>query len=255
MSSYYRAKFEKQNTGSALAWSNCAAASAAMLADQSTLGMKDPTPDRIRKLTKDFEGGLTMSQVGSALDRIGIHTTVYDGSDGYTWRKMHEDLLEGRFMVVAGDYDVIPVELRGDKDYGGFHAVFFHEVDDGHVIVGDPLNDGRREDIPRGYLRWPIEVAKAYVQAVNNQIPGDSLHACVMDLRLLTHRSNRRGCNIRRLPDRASPITGRIANGEDAVWGGTVKGQMVNGSDVWYKVWNVDANRIGYAHSAVVVTL
>lgn len=253
---FYRARFEKQNTGSALSWSNCAAASGAMLADQSTLGIKDPTPDRIRRLTNDFEGGLTMAQVGTALDRIGIHTTVYDESDGYTWADLTSDLRDGAFMVVAGDYDAVPLDLRGDKDYTGFHAVFYHEIiGDEYVVVGDPLNDGRRPGIHKGYVRWPIEVAKEYVKMAAHQIPGESLLACVMDVRDLSVRRGRRKANIRRLASRDSVVIGHITPSDSVQWGGTVKGQMIGGSDVWYKVWCPEANRIGYAHSSVVESM
>ena len=58
---YYLAGFEKQGTGSALGWKNCGAASGAMLADQATLGLKNPSSDAFRKATNDFEGGLNIS--------------------------------------------------------------------------------------------------------------------------------------------------------------------------------------------------
>lgn len=249
---FYRARFEKQNTGSTLGWKNCAAASGAMLSDQATLGLKDPTPDQFRRMTGDFEGGLAIHQVGNVLDALGVNATIYNGSDGYTWDKMLADLKVGKFMVVNGNYSVLPANLRGDKDFEGNHSVFYHRVTATTVTVGDPLNDGRRPGIPNGYIEWPLSVARAYVEAFDKIAPGASLHAAVMDRQRVRARTGVTA-NIRSASTRSSVIIGRISGTTTLVWGATVKGESIGGNEVWFRVWHPGTSKVGFVHSSVVV--
>jgi hypothetical protein len=249
---FYRAGFEKQLTGSTLGGKNCAAASGAMLADQATMGLKNPTPDAFRKASGDFVGGLYIGQVASTLQRAyGVHTTVYDASDGYTWPEMLADLKRGRFMVVSGDYDQVPYALKGDKSFSDFHAVFYHAVEGAYVVVGDPLNDGRRPGIPKGYVKWPLSLAERYVERFDAQVAGSSLHAAVMDLKRLKARPVQPPTNIRALPNRSAAVIGKFGGSTLVTWGGTVVGESIGGNNVWYRVWWPAAARIGYCHSSV----
>jgi hypothetical protein len=251
---FYRATFEKQGTGSALAWKNCASASGAMLADQATLGGKDPSPDFFRRLTGDTEGGLTVAQVGTTLQGLGVHTTVYDGSDGYLWPSMVADLKRGKFMVASGDYSAIPYDLRGDKTFTASHAVFFHAMTATGITVGDPLNDGRRAGIPKGYVVWPIAVAREFVERLDQRVPGSSLHACVMDLSRIKARPGIKA-NVRLNATRLAPSIGAISGSHALVTGGTVRGESIGGNAVWYRVWAPGSSKIGYCHSSVVVAV
>lgn len=250
---FYRAEFEKQGTGSALGWKNCAAASGAMLADQASLKLVDPEPDAFRRATGDFSGGLTISQVGDTLEQTyGIGVTVYDASDGYTWDALLADLKRGKFMVVNGDYDVVPYKLSGDKDFRGLHSEFWHRVTTAGIVVGDPLCDGRRAGIPNGYVTYPFNIAREYVEKFDRQVPGTGLHACVMDLKRLKARP-RITTNVRRSPTRASGILGTISGLTTLVWGGTLKGESIGGNSTWYKVWFPRTSSFGYCHSSVVL--
>jgi hypothetical protein len=248
---FYRATFEKQGTGSALGWKNCGAASGAMLADQATLQLTDPTPDAFRKLTGDFSGGLVISQIGSVLTKLGVPNTVYDASDGYTFDKLVLDLKRGRFAVVNGDYGTVPDSLVGDRAFNGYHSEFWHAVTASGIVVGDPLCDGRRAGIPKGYLTYPMAVARKYVEEFDREVPGTGIHACIMDLKRLKARSG--VTNVRADHTRKSAVIGTIKGATTLVWGGTVAGESIGGNNVWYRVWYPASSRIGYCHSSVVV--
>jgi len=252
MKPFYRPQFEKQATGSPLQWTNCAAASGAMLADAATLGITDPEPDRVRTLTGDFVGGLTMGAVGTAMERLGVGVTVFDNDDHLRWPVLQQWLKTGRFAVVAGDYDVIPKRLRGDKDYEDYHAVLYWRQTSVQV-VGDPLNDGRAQDIPKGYIRWPVDVAYAYVRRFDQQTTG-GIHACVMDPpQKVKPRSQVAGAEVRLHPQKDAFLVGVLKDPKRLITGGTVDGDELRGSKRWFKVWwPADGGRLGYVHSSVV---
>jgi hypothetical protein len=252
---FYLASFEKQLTGSALAGSNCGAASGAMLTDQMTLGLKNPTPDQFRYRTGDYSGGLFIATVGRTMElEYGAPNTVYDASDGLDWYELRTRLLRGQFAVVNGDYDQIPMYLRGSRTFTGFHSVVYHQFnsDRSKVRVGDPLNDGRLAGHPKGWVWWPAEVARNYVEKYDREVPGDGLHACVMDLRRLRARPVSPNTQIRASASRTSVSIGSFGGSQTVVWGGTVKGEAIANNTVWYRVWCPSAARIGYCHSSVV---
>lgn len=249
MTRYYLAEFEKQLTGSPLQSVNCGAASGAMLADQATLGLKDPSPDRFRRLTGDVEGGLMMGAILTAMEELGIPVTAYDNDDRLKWVDLKAMIAKGRFAVVAGDYDVIPLKYRGDKDYEGFHAVFYHAILGDEIRVGDPLNDGRRQGIPQGYIRWPLEVAATYVKRFDEQVTG-GIHAVVMDIRKITPKT--RVANVRSAPERGDNLLGRLQFGRSILYGGTEKGEPVNGNSTWFRVWYPRRGCVGFIHSSVM---
>ena len=255
---FYRPTFEKQGTGSALGWKNCGAASGAMLTDRSTLDLKDPSPDAFRTATGDFEGGLMIAQVGTALTKYGVPHTVYDASDGYTFDALVADLKRGKGAVVNGDYDVVPKALAGSDTFDGFHSEYWHQVVATGIVVGDPLNDGRRlasgRVVPKGYVVYPLAVARAYVEKFDRQVPGTGIHAAVMDLRRLRSRGTY-AVNVRAAASTSSAILGRIRGTTTLAWGGTVLGQSVAGNRTWYRVWHPATSRIAYVHASVVRTV
>ena len=260
VTAFYRAGFEKQGTGSALGWKNCGAASGAMLADQATLGLKNPTPDAFRKLTGDYSGGLFIGTVGHVLEaHYGVGVTVYDASDGYTFEALVADLKRGRFAVVNGDYDVVPDSLSGQPSFNGLHAEFWHQWTTTGIVVGDPLCDGRMlstgHRAPKGYVKYPLSVAREYVNKYDREVPGTGIHAAVMDLKLLKARPVSPATNIRSAPTRTSSVIGAFGGTSTIVWGGTVVGEKIGNNGIWYRVWCRSASEIGYCHSSVVVRI
>jgi hypothetical protein len=249
MGKFYKPTFEKQATGSDLEWFNCGAASGAMLADQATLGIKDPTPDRFRKKTGDKSGGLHMSAIGNGLEAFGIDAIVFDNDDRLKFPKLVQRVQLGQHAVIAGDYEVLPPELRGDKDYEGNHSVFLWRVFQNECVIGDPLNDGRRPNIPKGWIRWPNEVLYDYVKRFDQQVTG-GIHACFMRRSFVKPRSQVMEAKIRLEPEKFAPVIGTLTYGKRLVTGGTIVGEVILGQERWFKVWYPPAG-IGYIHTSM----
>jgi hypothetical protein len=250
---FYRTPFKKQITGSALGPSNCNMAAAAMLANQATLGFKNPSPDGLRTLSGDTVGGTTIQQAASVLLKVGVKTEMYSSGDGFMFADLVGNLKKGRFAIVHGDYDQVPYRLDGSPGFNGLHSEFWHRVtpDGSGIIVGDPLNDGRRAGIPNGFVTYPMSVARNYVQKFDAQIPGVGLHVALMDLQRVRSRGG--AVNIRASATRASTILGTFSGTSTLVWGWAVNGESIGGNSVWYRVWYPAKSRIAYVHSSVVV--
>lgn len=249
---FYRAGFEKQLTGSAMGGKNCAAASGAMLVDQGSLRLKNPTPDAFRRATGDFVGGLNPSQVGSTCElTYGVAVHVYDQNDALTWAQLVAFLRVGRFAVVAGDYEVLPYHLRGDKDFTGDHSVFYQRVTSTGIIVGDPLNDGRRTGIHKGYIEWPMDIARKYLERLTATKPG-GLYAVVLDRKRLRARPTSPNTKVRREPKRGDNVIGSFGGTTTVIYGGTVRGEVIAGNATWFRIWWPKTATFGYCHSSVV---
>lgn len=248
---YYLPHFEKQLTGSTLDNTNCGAASGAMLADQATLGDIDPTPEQFRRQTGDLSGGLHVGNIATAFEEYGIPVTAYDSSDNLGWFVLRKMLSVGRFAVVAGDYDVLPVHLRGDKDFEGWHSVMFQAINatGTRIRVGDPLNDGRRPGIPLGWIEWPIELARDYVERFGNQT-GGGIQCVVMDRREVEVRAG--GADVYIHPDFSRARIGTYASGKRFAYGTVCRGDAVFGNRNWFSVWVPKARKVGYIHGSRV---
>lgn len=253
MGKYYKPGFEKQSTGSSLQWFNCAAASGAMLADQATLGIRDPTPDRFRKLTGDKVGGLHMSSVGNALETLGIDAMVYDNDNHLRFPILKTKVERGQMAVIAGDYEVLPHELRGDKDYRGDHSVFLWRIFKNVSIIGDPLNDGRRPGIPKGWIRWPNSVLYQYVRRFDQHTTG-GIHATFMRREFVRARSQVAGSFLRAKPEKSAAIVGTLDAGKKLFTGGTVVGESIRDNERWFRVWWPKTG-IAYLHTSVAYRL
>lgn len=255
---FYKATFRKQLTGSGLASENCGAASGAMLVDQGSLGAKKPTPDEFRRLTGDWSGGLFIATIGNTIERYGVGVTVFDGSDGLTWAQLLAFLKAGRFAVVNGNYAVVPTALTGSDSFNGLHSVMYHQYSATKgILVGDPLNDGRKlaytgRVVPKGYVWYPLSVARNYVESFDRKVAGTGLHAAVLDRKRLRARPASPLTNVRSGPYITSPIIGRFGGTQTLIWGTTVQGGSVAGSKVWYRVWLPSASKVGFCHSSVV---
>lgn len=245
---FYKPTFEKQATGSELQWFNCGAASGAMLTDQATLGIKDPSVDRFRKKTGDTEEGLHMSAIGNALEAFGVDAVVFDNDDRLKYWQLVKRVRLGQHAVIAGDYEVLPQHLRGDKDYEGYHSVFLWRVFNKYAVIGDPLNDGRRPNIPEGWIRWPIEVLYDYVKRFDEQVSG-GIHACFMRRSFVKPRSQVIEAAIRAEPEKHAQLLGTLRYGKRLVTGGTIVGEQVAGQERWFKVW-YPPEGIGYIHTS-----
>jgi Bacterial SH3 domain len=261
---WYLANYEKQLTGSACGPYNCNMAASAMLAQQVSLGAINTAPDELRKLSgtawectdnNKLNDGTNIKDAATALARKGVHLTIYDSTDGRTFTMLTSALKEGRFAVVHGDYDQVPRQLRGDKDFLGLHSVFFHEyaaqvalyngTRGPGIRVGDGLNDGRRAGIPNGYVWWPLKVAENYAV----KFPGGGLTYGLMDRRRLEARVN---ANVRTKPALSGKIIRTAPKGTDFTWGAVQIGQAVGGDRRWYRVWDTSKGVVGFMHASVI---
>lgn len=248
---YYLPHFEKQLTGSVLDNTNCGAASGAMLIDQATLGDTDPTPEQFRRQTGDLSGGLHVGNIATACEEFGIPVTAFDSSDDLGWFSLRRMLLAGRFAVVAGDYDVLPIGLRGDKDFEGWHSVFFQAINLSRtkIRVGDPLNDGRRPGIPDGWIEWPIDIARDYVERFGNQT-GGGIQCVVMDRREVEVRAG--GADVYLHPRFDATRIGTYQAKKRFAYGSVIKSEPRLGNRNWFSVWVPKSNKVGYIHGTRV---
>lgn len=257
MAAFYRATFRKQLTGSNLEGVNCGAASGAMLVDQGSLGAKRPSADAFRRRTGDWSGGLFIGTVGSTVEKYGVGVHVFDGADGLTWAQLLAYLKAGRMAVVQGDYSVVPTRLTGSDQFNGLHSEFYHQYSATNgILVGDPLNDGRLlpsgRRAPKGYVWYPLSVARNYVESFDRKVAGPGLHAAVLDRKRLKARPITPATNVRSGPYMTSPVIGKFGGSTTVIWGAKVQGGSVGGNTTWYRIWLPSANRIGFCHSSVV---
>lgn len=237
---YYLAGFEGQRNTGPMSTTNCAAASGAMLADQATLGIKNPGVAWFRQQTDDYEGGLRAGQVAAVLEEMGIEVRLYDHRDNLKWDKLRTFLNRGWFASVAGDYDVLPPELQG-ADYDGFHSTVYHQRFQSNQRVGDPLLENWR--------KWNNALARKYVQKFDKQTSG-GIHAIVIVPKFARLRSQAEVVPVREQPEKDARVIARMSGSDKLVTGGTVKGDNVVGHDRWRKVW-VPHVGTGYVHYSV----
>lgn len=227
MSRFYLAKHKEQRNTGPMSTTNCAAASGAMLDDQATLGIHNPSVRWWRKQTDDFKGGLRMEQVAAVLEDRGIKVHLFDHRDNLKWWRLKQYLAAGRFAVVAGDYDVLPPNLKGAL-YDDFHAVVYHQLFNVNIRVGDPL----QED----WLKWPLGLAEQYVKKFDRQTTG-GIYACVMVPEYARLRDGILDAEIVSEPEKDATVVGTIKRKQRLVTGGNVKGDTVAGNNRWRKVW------------------
>ena len=83
----------------------------------------------------------------------------------------------GRGAVIYIMYYKVPSRLDSCPGYGGGHSVYVNEFRSAYgFLVGDPLADGRRRGIPKGWKWWPASVVREAAQAFPGTNPG-RIHA------------------------------------------------------------------------------
>lgn len=248
---FYRPRFKKQLTGSTLGPYNCNMASAAMLADRDTLGQLNVTSDAMRKASGDTSGGTSQQAAVTALAKYGITVDSYDAWDNFDIADMDAALRAGKAIGVAGDYDQLPLSLKGDKDFFGDHRVVINEIlSNGNYLVFDPIADGRRTGIPKSPLQWPRDVMRRYVL----DMVGPDVWAIV--LRRRRAKAKVATANIRAGAGTAYPIIGTLSGtGTLARGSKPTIGDPVGANRVWYRVWDPRVARVGYMHSSVITLL
>lgn len=151
--------FQAQNpaiSGYALGWSSCTSFAAGMAGSFDKQVKLAITGERVRRLTGDTTGGLTLAQVDAALNAgIGVNLSVYYRLPWATFVKLIDSgmggILQGLYAPIADS------RFDAGRGFRGNHAIFVPP----NWAVMDPLADGRYgqaykyagEPYPRSLLR------------------------------------------------------------------------------------------------------
>lgn len=242
----YRPKRKDQLTGSPLGPDNCNMSAAAVYADDQTLGAIDKTADQMRVLSGDTSGGTTMAGAATALARVGLHLDiVHDGSIG----ALNESLRHGG-AIVHGDYDQVPVSLRGDEEFLGLHSVFALGATDTDVVVYDGLDDGRH-DQPTGHVApvapilWPRTVFDRYAEKFPNGLTYGLIEPRTVIVMVAL-------ANVRSGPHLTASVLERVRLHQAITYGTIVVGDAINHDARWFRVFLPRLQRIGFIHASVV---
>lgn len=258
---HYRPPFDKQLTGSLCGKANCNMCAAGRFANRQTLGALNYTGDEMRTLSGTAwkcadadpkNDGTNLKDAAVALSKLATPIVI---RDDITWSEVITGLDKVGF-ICHGDYDRVPIGLRGDREFLGLHSVFFNERDavgGKGILVYDSLDDARADlptghPAPQGPIWWPESVAKAYAEA----FPGPNITGAFGRLRRV--RPVVPVANIRSGPTRKRPVIARAISSHHDVneWGVLVHGERIGRNDVWYRVWVPELRRIGFMHDSVV---
>lgn len=170
----YTPPFIKQLDGSRFAGFNCTVASSCMAAIRHRRGSNPPgtaqwypTPAYVRYRMGDTSGGTNLSQNDAIFYKLyGINFEV---RYKLAWSTFRSKIKAGQAAVLQGGYDVVRLtRYSGSSTFYGNHAVYVNAVRYNSTAkryeyqVGDPLCDGRRTGIPRGYQWWPESLLKSF---------------------------------------------------------------------------------------------
>ena len=220
-----------------------------------SLGTIDPPVSAIRAKARVLTGPFRIDDVTRALAGYGcIVAATWDRFDDFHVDELEAWLAGGHYAVVVGDYDEVPVALKGDREFMGNHFTFLNEnVPGPGDLVYDSLDDGRLDApsmtrrAPRGPIIWPDAVVNAYLHGLSDQQDED-VTVSLIRRRTITRKATT--VNVRDLPTTASAVVGSWTRGP-LEWGQIVTGESIGGNDRWFRVWAFD--RIAFVHSSVVV--
>lgn len=162
MAAVYVPRFESQRDEQApTPWTNCTAASAAMLIDQWTYGRIDTSDVLLRRASPiPLSQGMNFAAVHQAIGKLhpALGALRYSEREGWspapmTWADLREHLANGGGAVACGSYDSwgdhrrvgTSLLIRRWQPTGTFgHAVFVcdYRPADGTLLLMDPLGHG-----------------------------------------------------------------------------------------------------------------
>ncbi|HEV8489046.1 MAG TPA: hypothetical protein VGQ58_04600 [Candidatus Limnocylindrales bacterium] len=161
----YRPGFVRQGDGSSAQWDNCAAATGAMDLDRDTRGAQRTTGAKVRQLTGTTSGGLTLPQIDAALVRGFGPRDHLDVRPKLAWDQAMAHIRAGQGAEVYFSYRPFvgtPYDCFSGR-FAGIHAAWANELsaDGTKLYWGDPGADGRRSDVPRGFLWVPVSLVRS----------------------------------------------------------------------------------------------
>lgn len=239
---------------------NCNMCAAASYLERVTLGGNHVSGCSMRRVsgthghctdTNPLNNGTTIEVAASALAKYGRHLQVLKGR---SIDKVFRTLGMGSPVILHGDYDGVPLELRGDREFHGFHSVLLNERDAlrKRTLVFDSLDDGRADQptgrkAPHGPIYWPDNVVEDYA----NRFP---------DGVVFGYENVKSGLNVdvprahvRSTPHRTTGnILATLDRGEYRDRGAVEHGERIGGDDRWYRVWLPHHETVGFIHASVV---
>lgn len=164
--------------GKHLGGESCTAYAMAMLIDRATLGQKRPTGCRVRALTGDTTGGLTLPQVANAAREYGVEVAVRTGSNTIAPLTALGMLRAGRPIVLqGGTRPLLGTDLRSTAGAIN-HAVYLNEArltgndwddpDEVDIYTFDSAADGRDRSyhVDQGPTWWTLRQVMAFAAAL-----------------------------------------------------------------------------------------
>jgi hypothetical protein len=175
MTGMARPKFQKQGPRTncilgkkELGFKSCTAYAMAMGIDAYVGDDDPPSGCAVRKHTKDFDEGLSLSQVADvAQDHYGVRVTVRTGGNTISPASAAKQCRKGRGFVLQGNTAALMGKLKVTKG-GANHAVWVNEVmgegphgEPLEALVYDPMADGQKGR-PKGKQSWPWPTVLAF---------------------------------------------------------------------------------------------
>jgi hypothetical protein len=142
-----------------------------MGADQAS-GHQIVTGCRLRGLTGDLTGGLTLNQIDAALRTLAVPTEVYVGAAACTPAFAARRLSARRAVGIQGNTGALLGTPYKDTGGSANHYVLLSAARGGtsdapaEVLVFDPAADGRRTGIADGPDWWPWQTVLRFAAAL-----------------------------------------------------------------------------------------
>lgn len=116
---------------------NCAYTVGAIMARFATRGHWKPSPNDLRELARDHEGGAMPRDVRRALEASGKvdPSLVWMPRAGLSWDRVMRHRAAGRYVWLATDYELIPDSKSCQPNFDGDHAVGLPPI---------PMREGNR---------------------------------------------------------------------------------------------------------------
>lgn len=159
----YRPRYVTQFDGSRYASGNCVAASAAMDLDRDTRGRERTSGAKVRSLTGDTSGGLTLEQADIALRRGWPDRDHLDVRPRVSWSDTTAAIRRGQGALLLGSYAVLAdAGYDGSPGFRDNHAIWVNEISGMMALKYDPLCDHRRAGIPQDPTWVPLDVLRRF---------------------------------------------------------------------------------------------
>ena len=128
---------------------NCAYTIGAIAARFATRNSYRPSPNDLRQLAEDHEGGAMPRDIRKALEGSGRidKSLIWMPRAGLSWAKVEAHRANGRYIWIATDYELIPDAKSCQPTFDGDHAIGLPPVPnhaDGRMAYNDPLCDRQK---------------------------------------------------------------------------------------------------------------